>query len=113
VAVRDILETLFESWESHDALRAAACFSPDGVYREADGREIIGREAIRTHFARFFREGPPWRFDVGETIVQGDRAAVTFTFAVKGDGAAWRERAGCAVVSFEQGLVGLWREYHG
>lgn len=113
MAVRDILGTLFESWESHDALRAAACFSPEGVYREADGREIVGRSAIQEHFARFFREGPPWRFDVGEPIVEGDRAAVTFTFAVKGEGAAWRERVGCAIVSFEQGLVGLWREYHG
>lgn len=113
MANRDILETLFESWATHDALRAAACFSERGVYCEVDGREVVGREAIRAEFARFFRQGPPWRFDVGETIVQGDRAAVTFTFALKGDGGRWRERAGCAIVSFEQGLVAIWREYHG
>ncbi len=109
----DLLETLFEAWMAHDAARSSACFAPGGTYREADGREVIGRAAIAEHFARFFQSGPPWRFDVDETIIQGEKAAVVYRFSIKGDGPQWRERAGCAIVRFEGGLVSLWREYHG
>jgi len=113
VTTRDILETLFEAWNAHDALRAAACFDPAAIYREAGGREVVGRGAIVEHFAAFFRSGPPWRFDVDDVLLDGDRAAVVFRFAIKGDAANWSERAGCAVVRFEGGLIGLWHEYHG
>ena len=110
---RDLLETLFEAWNAHDAIRAAACFDSAATYREAGGREVVGRSAIVEHFAVFFRAGPPWRFEVDDVILDGDRAAVVFRFAVKGDAVNWSERAGCAVVRFEGGLVGLWHEYHG
>jgi uncharacterized protein (TIGR02246 family) len=113
MATRDLLATLFEAWETHDALRSAACFAPEGVYREAGGQDIVGRDAITAKFAHFFREGPPWRFTVEDVIVEGDRAAVAYRFEVKGDGPGWRERAGCAVVRFEGGLVAVWHEYHG
>ncbi len=109
----DLLETLFEAWNAHDALRSAACFTENGIYCEAGGRELVGREAIVAHFAGFFRSGPPWRFDVDDVVLDGERAAVVYRFAVKGDGPDWSERAGCAVVRFEGGLVALWREYHG
>ncbi len=113
MAARDLLETLFEAWNAHDALRSAACFAEGGTYREAGGRELVGREAIGAHFATFFRSGPPWRFEVDDLVLDGERAAVVYRFAVKGDAPDWSERAGCAVVRFEGGLVALWREYHG
>jgi hypothetical protein len=50
---------------------------------------------------------------VEEILASGDRAAVTYTFAVKGEASAWHERAGCAWVRLRGGLVELWREYHG
>jgi uncharacterized protein (TIGR02246 family) len=113
MAHRDLLETLFEAWNSHDALRSSACFAPEAVYREAGGREVVGRPAIVAHFAAFFRSGPPWRFEVDDLLLDGDRAAVVYRFAIRGDGPDWRERAGCAVVRFEAGLISLWHEYHG
>ncbi len=112
MSTRDLLETLFEAWNSHDALRSAACFAERGVYREAGGREVVGREAIVAHFAGFFRSGPPWRFDVDDIVLDGERGAVVYRFAVKGAGPDWNERAGCAVVCFEGGLIASWREYH-
>jgi len=113
MAIRSILDSLFEAWSSHDALRAAACFAPGATYREADGRELLGREALAQHFARFFREGPPWRFDVEEVLVEGERAAVAYRFGIRNDEQQWYDRAGCALVRFEGGLVQSWREYHG
>lgn len=111
--MRDLLTSLFEAWNAHDALRAAACFAPAAIYREAGGREVAGREEIAGHFAAFFRSGPPWRFEVDDVLVEGDRAAVVFRFAVKGDASDWSERAGCAVVRFDGGLINLWHEFHG
>lgn len=110
---RELLDTLFEAWDAHDAVRSAACFAEDAVYRESDGNAIVGREAILAHFARFFRNGPPWRFEVDDVLLDGDRAAVTFRFAVKGAGPGWSERGGCAVVRFDGGSVRLWHEYRG
>lgn len=111
--MRDLLSTLFEAWNAHDALRASACFAPGAIYREAGGREVAGRDAIAEHFGAFFRSGPPWRFEVDDVLIEGDRGAVVFRFAIKGDALDWSERAGCAVVRFDGGLIDLWHEYHG
>jgi uncharacterized protein (TIGR02246 family) len=113
LTTRDLLETLFEAWQAHDALRSAACFAPDAVYCEAGGVEVVGRNAISAHFAHFFREGPPWRFEVDEVFGEGDRVAVAYRFGLKGAGDAWIDRSGCAIVALEGGLVARWREYHG
>lgn len=113
MSARDLLATLFEAWNAHDAVRAAACFAEDGIYREADGREVAGRAEIGGHFARFFRTGPPWRFDVDEVVCEGERAAVAYRFGVKGQGGDWSERGGCAMVRLRGGLVQLWHEYRG
>jgi len=110
---RDLLETLFEAWQAHDALRSAACFATDAVYAEAGGAEVVGRTAIAEHFARFFREGPPWRFEVEEVIGEGERIAVAYRFSVKEVGGPWRDRMGCATVAMAGGLILRWREYHG
>jgi uncharacterized protein (TIGR02246 family) len=106
-----LIEALIDAWRTGDAHRACAFFAPDGVYHEAGREPIVGREAIYAHFARFFRDGPLWRFEVDDVVVQGERAAVGYRFAVKGTADAWRERAGCAIVHRLDGSIGFWREY--
>lgn len=109
----DVVQGLLDAWRTGDAHRSAAYFAPEGVYHEAGHQPIVGREAIYDHFVRFFRDGPRWRLHVDEVIGREDRGAVCYTFAVEGAGNAWLERAGCAVVTLQGGLVGLWREYQG
>lgn len=108
-----LIEELVSAWQVHDAHRASAFFAPDGVYHESGREAIAGREAIREHFQRFFRDGPAWRIDLDETIVEGERAAVSYRFGVSGGGGVWQTREGCALVRREGGLIALWREYHG
>jgi predicted SnoaL-like aldol condensation-catalyzing enzyme len=111
---RGTLDSLIGAWRTGDALRAAAHFVVDGEYGEAGDEPIVGRDALVAHFTRFFRDGPRWRFDVDDVIVEGDRACVVYRFAVEGTGAVWRERAGCAIVRFEpSGAIAAWREYEG
>lgn len=110
---RELLESLFGAWRSGDALRAVAHFSIDGIYREAGTDPVVGRDAIAAHFTRFFRDGPPWRFTPDEVIVEGNRAAVPYRFSLEGRGSVWRERNGCALVTFADGVIAEWREYEG
>jgi hypothetical protein len=111
---RATLQSLIEAWRCGDALRAAAHFSADGRYGEAGAEPIAGRDALVAHFTRFFRDGPRWRFDVDDMILESDRACVVYRFAVEGAGVVWRERAGCAIVAFDAGgAIAAWREYEG
>ncbi|MBD5605640.1 MAG: nuclear transport factor 2 family protein [Candidatus Eremiobacteraeota bacterium] len=110
---RETLDGLFAAWRTGDALRSAAHFDVDGVYREAGREPITGRAAIVAHFTHFFRDGPRFTFVVDETIVEGDRAAVRFRFSIAGPDETWRERDGCAFVAFSDGTIAEWREYGG
>jgi len=112
VTFRETIEELVGAWQANDAHRAAAFFALDGVYHESGREPIVGRDAIFAHFARFFRDGPAWRFDIDEILVEGERAAVGYRFGVNRSG-AWHMSAGCALVQRENGLIGRWREYHG
>ena len=108
---REHLTSLFAAWEHGDALRAAAHFAADGSYSEAGRPATQGRDAIASHFTRFFRDGPAWRFMVDTVLVEGERAAVAYRFALEGAPGTWRERAGCAMVRFAEGAITEWQEY--
>jgi uncharacterized protein (TIGR02246 family) len=111
---RATLAGLLNAWRNGDALRAAAYFAEDGQYGEARRAPLVGRDALVEHFTRFFRDGPAWRFEVDEVLVDGTRACVSYRFAVEGAGGIWRERAGCALVKFDpHGAIAAWREYEG
>ncbi len=113
MTIRALIEELVAAWKANDAYRASAFFAPDGVYHESGREPIIGREAIFTHFQRFFRDGPPWEFEIDHVIAEGDGAAVAYRFSVRDGGGEWRERGGCALLRREAGLIAYWREYHG
>ncbi len=112
MTLRELIEELVEAWQSGDAHRAAAFFAPDGVYHESGREPIVGRDAISAHFSRFFRDGPAWRIDIEEVIVEGERAALSYRFEIN-SGGVWRRSGGCAIVHRAGALVALWREYHG
>ena len=112
MTLRALIEELVGAWQTGDAHRAAAFFAPDGVFHESGRDPIVGREMIFAHFARFFRDGPAWRFDIDEVIVDGERAAVSYRFEINVDG-SWRSSDGCAIVHRAGSLVALWREFHG
>jgi ketosteroid isomerase-like protein len=94
---------------------AAEHFAEDAVYREPRKPPFRGRAAIAAEFARFTATGVPFRFIVDDVIANGNRACVVYRFAVAGGaGEPWRERAGCAVVRFdERAQITEWLEYEG
>ena len=110
---RESLAGLFAAWQAGDALRSGAHYALGATYREARREPIVGREAIVSHFTKFFRDGPRFEFRVDQTIVEEDVAAVRYRFAVIAPGETWLERPGCAFVTFEAGTIVEWREYEG
>jgi uncharacterized protein (TIGR02246 family) len=113
VTHRELLGGLFAAWSTGDALRSAAHFCVDGVYREAAREPIVGREAIVAHFTRFFRDGPRFEFIPDDIIVEGDLAAIRYRFATMSQTAGRVERSGCAFVTLRDGTIAEWREYEG
>jgi uncharacterized protein (TIGR02246 family) len=110
---REALERLFAAWSDGDAPRSVALFAPAAVYREARHDPLTGREAILSHFTKFFRDGPRFEFEAQEIIVEGDRAAVLFLFTTISGIGTRAEREGCALVAFHDGTITEWREYGG
>ena len=111
--IRTALAGLFDAWRSGDALRASAYFAADSAYAEMGRAPIVGRDAIVRHFTKFFRDGPRFEFLVDETLVDGDRAAVRYRFAIFDERGQRNERSGCAFVGFLDGAIVEWREYEG
>jgi len=112
VTAREALESLFAAWRDGDAHRASAHFAGDAVYREARHDALHGREAIFQHFVTFFRDGPAFRFEADDLIVEGERAAVLYRFRVETRG-EWTEKTGAAIVRFDRGAITEWREFDG
>lgn len=112
MTLRDLIDELARAWEGGDARRAAAFFAPLGIFHEFGHEPIVGRDAIFAHFARFLHDGPAWRFNINEVIVDGESAAISYRFEVNIEG-TWRRSDGCAIVRYADGLVTYWREYHG
>ena len=109
------LAAALEAFGRGDLESALPWFSQDSSYREPRKEAVAGRDAIAAHWAAFAASGVRWRFLVDGVIADGERACVIYRFAVaKGEGTAWRERAGCAVISIgAHGLIEEWREYDG
>ena len=110
---REALAGLFDAWRAGDAIRSGAYFAPDGTYREVRHQPIEGRPAIVEHFTRFFRDGPAFRFDVFDVLVDGDAAAVRYRFVTMPADALTTERGGCAFAFFRGGAIAEWIEYEG
>jgi ketosteroid isomerase-like protein len=114
-ATAPALRSMLDAFARNDLPASLACFAHDATYREPKKEPIRGRDAIGEWFAAYDRSGVVWRFLVDDVISENDRACVVYRFLIaEGDGASWRERAGCATVRLNaQGEIAEWREYSG
>lgn len=71
---------LLEAWNAHDLDRAVALYAPN--YEGIDVGEASpqhGRQAARQALERYFAAFPDLHFTPEETIIQGNRVAVTWS----------------------------------
>ncbi|MDP9106072.1 MAG: nuclear transport factor 2 family protein [Candidatus Eremiobacteraeota bacterium] len=115
IAATGFLASVLEAFARRDLTTAAAGFAEHAVYREARKPAVRGKASVAEHFARFAASGAAWSFHVDDVIADADRACVVYRFAMPGgNGEAWAERAGCALVRLdERGQIAEWREYEG
>jgi uncharacterized protein (TIGR02246 family) len=60
--VRDLYDSMLESWNARDAARMAALIEPDGNVVGFDGSQLDGRDAIAAEMSRIFRDHPTGRY---------------------------------------------------
>jgi taurine dehydrogenase small subunit len=106
----DLLERFGAAWNRHDVDAMMACMADDCVYLasfgvDEDGTPFVGREAVRSGFARFLATFPDGRYENTKIFADGDRAAMEWTFVHTGpDGDEVRVR-GCDLYELRNGKI--------
>ncbi|WP_436493810.1 ester cyclase [Actinokineospora sp. HUAS TT18] len=74
-----LVARLFDTFNSRDVEAFAACYAEDAVMRDmAIGKTFTGRAEIAEFLRVWLAASPDSHIAVGEPIVSGDRAAVTW-----------------------------------
>ncbi|MGH7600260.1 MAG: ester cyclase [bacterium] len=79
-AINKLVGRFTEAWNHHEAEGAAALFAAD--YEGFDISESAprrGQQGARQWMQRYFRAFPDMQFKDGQTVVQGNRAAILWT----------------------------------
>jgi hypothetical protein len=87
-AARRWAETWKTSWEQLDAESIIALYDPDALLSTEPFREpYTGQAGVREYVTRVFAEEDDPQVEVGEPIVNRDRAAVTWWASLREEGA--------------------------
>jgi ketosteroid isomerase-like protein len=105
-AARRWAETWRSGWQRLDAAPIIALYATDAVLSTAPFRApYVGRHGVRDYITQAFADEADPRVDMGEPIVDGDRAAVPWWASLSEEGAD-TTLAGTSVLRFDpEGLV--------
>jgi ketosteroid isomerase-like protein len=105
-AARRWADTWQRAWEARDLDAILALYAPDAIFSSQPFREPYrGREGVRAYVAQAFADEEDPRVWVGEPVVAGDRASVSWWASLREDGAD-TTLAGTSVIRFDrEGLV--------
>lgn len=76
-----LMQAMQRAWNVRDPVALAAAHSEDGVVHSPIFGEVRGRSEIERSYRDLFRAFGDWTFDGGELIIDGARAAQSFTVA--------------------------------
>src|SRR5260370_11211139 len=99
------LDAFFEQgWNRQDVGRLMSFMAEVCVFESASGPEAcggrhVGREAVRSAFARIFEAFPDVRFDGTRHVVAGDRAGSEGRFTRTAADGRRVQAAGCALIT--------------
>jgi glyoxylase-like metal-dependent hydrolase (beta-lactamase superfamily II)/predicted ester cyclase len=111
----EVVRGYFEAMARHDLAAATAYWSPGGVERIIGQEDLIAPGGLTEYFGGLFRAFPDFRFEVLETVGEGERVAVRWqaqaTFAGPGQfqgfepNGAQVEIEGCDVMTVRDGRI--------
>lgn len=76
-----IVRDFTDAFNRADVEALVACFTPDASYTDGFFGEHRGTDELRAMFARMFREGREYVWQLDELVEAGDRAATEWTFS--------------------------------
>ena len=85
---RAAVDRFNDAFNRHDVDGVMAAMTDDCVFESTSppiGDRIVGHDAVRAFWARFFAASPSSRFDAEEVIVTGDRCVVRWVHVWAGD----------------------------
>jgi ketosteroid isomerase-like protein len=85
-----------EAFNRHDVVAIMEMMTEDCVFENTrpvpDGERIVGQQAVRAFWERFFERSPEARFTTEEMIAAGDRCIVRWRYEWVRDGKAGHVR---------------------
>ncbi|MBI2202300.1 MAG: nuclear transport factor 2 family protein [Candidatus Rokubacteria bacterium] len=76
-----IVRAFTDAFNRADVDAVVACFTPDASYADGFFGVHRGTDELRAMFARMFREGRDYVWQLDELVEAGDRAATEWTFS--------------------------------
>ena len=111
----ELVRRYFEALARHDLDAAVALWEPSGVDRIVGQQELVAPHGIRDYFGQLFHAFPDLRFEVIDTVAEGEYTTVRWrargTFAGPGQFQAFEANGaqaqieGCDVFTVRDGLI--------
>lgn len=111
--IRAIVRMATQACMAGDAAAFASLFASEGELI-LPGQILRGRDAILQATANYLATLSVIEVEIAETIVEGDRAAVAWTWRATQRATGDRQQSSNAILlEFRRGLIARWHEYAG
>jgi uncharacterized protein (TIGR02246 family) len=107
----DTYEQLSRAWSQADAETAAALYSPDAVWFDADNRAHRGRDGILDHLKGRFATAGPVTYTIKRQVAGGQVVLTEWTRAAEEDGRRSTGLPGATVLELGPDGIVYHRDY--
>lgn len=80
----DVVRRFQDAWNAHDVGAVMALMTDDCVFESTwpppDGERLVGHEAVRAFWERFFAQSPDAAIEIEELFACGDRATMRWRY---------------------------------
>jgi steroid delta-isomerase-like uncharacterized protein len=112
-----VVQAFAKTFNGRDVDGLVACFTAEASYRDNFYGEHRGQPALREMFARMFREGRGYRWDMEAVVETPERAAAEWSFGYVVTDAVPRSAGrtvrfrGMSLFELRDGRIAAYREY--
>jgi len=109
--IKQLVERQASAWETADSDKIIADFADNSLF-VVPGSQCRGKEEIKAAAESYFAEFADTKVTIKRIIVNGDQAAVEWTWSEKNKETGKTSQAEDAIIfELEEGKIKYWREY--